>query len=195
MKKLITLAMAVAMAGMVGAATCTWGSGAIRTASSAEGGWSGTTVNAAGVLVTMNLYKIDSTTYDSLSKATQESLYKDYSGKTANLTGQNKNGTTIIGAITINETAETAVAGVDYAVAIATYTDANYGDMYIATTVKTGYNAATSKGSATGIIQGVGNWQVASTTPPPVTPDVPEPTSGLLLLMGMAGLALRRKHA
>ena len=36
-----------------------------------------------------------------------------------------------------------------------------------------------------------GGWQEITTS----GGDVPEPTSGLLLLLGMAGLALRRKHA
>ena len=41
------------------------------------------------------------------------------------------------------------------------------------------------------------NWiQLGSTPPtPPTPPVVPEPTSGLLLLLGAAGLALRRKQA
>ena len=187
MKKLIVVIAAVAMAGLTHAATCTWGSGALKTAESADGGWSSTGVNSAGALVTMNIYLIDSTTYASLSGKTQKELYDSYSTKTASLTGQNKNPSTgaLIGAITINES--DAYAGVQYAVAIATYNDATYGDMYIATTVQTGYTSATQKGSATGFIASVGNWQGQAA--------VPEPTSGLLMLVGLGALALRRRRA
>ena len=186
MKKLMIALVAVAVAGMVQAASCSWGSGALRTATSADGGWSSTAVNSANALVTMSIYLIDSETYTSLASATQKDLYDAYSTQTADLTGQNKNASTgaLIGAITINDT--DAAAAVQYAVAIATYTDATYGDMYIANRVATTFNSATQKGSATAIISGVGNWQAEA---------VPEPTSGLLMLLGMAGLALRRRRA
>ena len=180
---MIALAVA-AVAGITQAASCTWGSGALRTAASADGGWSTTTVNSAGALVTMSIYLIDSDTYTSLASASQKDLFDSYSTQTADLTGQNKNATTgaLIGAITINEA--DAYAGVQYAVAIATYTDATYGDMYMAKTVQSMYTAATQKGTAVNMMSSVGNWQ-----------SVPEPTSGLLMLLGMAGLALRRRRA
>ena len=189
MKKLMIALAVAAIAGFAQAATCSWGSGALKTAASADGGWSGTNVNTANALVTMSIYLIDSDTYDSLATASQKDLFDSYSTKEADLTGQNKNANTgaLIGAITINEA--DSYAGVQYAVAIATYTDANYGDMYIATRATAGFNAATQKGSATGIFANVasatgGGWQ-----------SVPEPTSGLLMLLGMAGLALRRRRA
>ena len=186
MKKLIVVIAAVAMAGLTHAATCTWGSGALKTAASADGGWSSTFVQNAGVEVTMKIYLIDSTTYTSLAGKTQKELYDAYSTQSASLTGVNRNPSTdaLIGAITINESS--AYAGVQYAVAIATYTDTTYGDMYIATLAQTTYNSATSKGNAGSIISNVGNWQGAA---------VPEPTSGLLMLVGLGALALRRRRA
>ena len=187
MKKIMIMACAVALASVVNAATCTWGSGALKTAASAEGGWSGTGVNTAGALVTMSVYLIDAATYESLASASQQELFDAYSTKTADLTGVNKNASgTVIGAVAIKDT--DSFAGVEYAVVIAQYTDAAYGDMYMATTKATTFNSATSAGSANAIFSGSGmaNWQAAA---------VPEPTSGLLLLLGMAGLALRRKQA
>lgn len=185
MKKIMIMACAVALASVVNAATCTWGSGALKTAASAEGGWSGTGVNTAGALVTMSVYLIDAATYESLASASQQELFDAYSTKTANLTGVNKNANdALIGAITITD--NNSAAGVEYAVVIAQYTDATYGDMYMATTKASTFNGATSKGSATVIMSTVANWQAVA---------VPEPTSGLLLLLGMAGLALRRKQA
>ena len=172
---------------MTHAATCSWASGALKTTADKDGGWSGTTVNNAGALVTMSLYLVDEATYNGLAGKSQQELYDSYSTKTADLTGQNKNASTgaLIGAITINQ--DPAAAGIQYAVAIATYTDATYGDMYIANTVKTGFNSATQKGTATAIVSDVGSWSTATT-------DVPEPTSGLLLLVGGAMIALRRKQ-
>ena len=198
MKKLIIAACAVALAGAVQAATCQWGSGALKTATSADGGWSNTFVQNANALVTMNVYFITADTYASLASASQETLYNTYKTQTASLTGQNKNANTgaLIGAITIND-ATTAEANAMYAVVTATYTDATYGDMYMATRAASTYVAATQKGQATSIFGSVANWQAASlpTPPTPGPEDAPEPTSGLLMLFGAAGLALRRKRA
>ena len=146
----------------------------------------------------MSVYFITADTYASLASASQETLYNTYKTQTASLTGQNKNANNgaLIGAVTIND-ATTAEANKMYAVVIGTYTDATYGDMYMATRAETTYVAATQKGSATGILANVGNWQAASlpTPPTPGPEDAPEPTSGLLMLFGAAGLALRRKRA
>lgn len=175
--------IAMAVAGLAQAASCTWGSAVIKTAASAEGGWSSVNVNTAGALVTMSVYFIDADTYTSLASATQKELFDTYSTSAADLTGQNKNANTgaLIGAINIIDSS--APAGVQYAVVTATYADATYGDMYMATRVRTVFNEATSIGSAGGIIASVGNWQ-----------PIPEPTSGILVLLGMAGLALRRRR-
>jgi len=196
MKKLIIAACAVALAGVVQAATCQWGSGGLRTAASAEGGWSSTGVNTVGALVTMNVYFIDAATYTSLASASQESLYNAYKGVTASLTGQNINPSTsaVIGAVTINDTT-TAEPNVMYAVVTGTYTDETYGDMYMATLAASTYNGGTQKGSAMALLSGVANWQAATVAPGPGPEPVPEPTSGLLMLIGAAGLALRRKRA
>ena len=56
--------------------------------------------------------------------------------------------------------------------------------------IKTGVAAATSTtsvafGTMASATQNAANWTTAA---------VPEPTSGLLLLLGVAGLALRRKQ-
>ena len=190
MKKLMIALAVAAIAGFAQAATCRWTSGTMKSAASADGGWSGTNVNTANALVTMSIYYIDAETYTSLGSAAQKDLFDSYSTKTADLKGQNKNATSgaLIGAITINDA--DAFAGVQYAVVTATYHDATYDkDFYMATLAKTTFVEGTQAGTAANILSTVGSasgggWQ-----------SVPEPTSGLLMLLGMAGLALRRRRA
>ena len=189
MKKLMVMLMAACGLIAANAATCQWTSGTLKGATSSEGGWGATTLTTA--LVTMNVYLVDADTYNSLGSATAQSLYDTYSTTTASLTGTNANGVDANGnprykgAISITQ--NNAAAEAQYAVIIATYTDATYGDMYIASTAESAYNAGTQKGSALNLVSVPGaesGWQA-----------VPEPTSGLLLLLGVAGLALRRKQA
>ena len=186
MKKIIVVAVVVVIAAVSQAATISWQSGALYTAANAQGGWSTTTCMAAQALVSMNVYHVDAETYTALSKGTQRDIYKWAADKTADFSGSNYT-TKYIGAITIKD-ANAAGSSSFYDVVIATYTDANYGDMFIATTA-TYQTPASGTKSVTNLISAPGaatGWSAV---------NVPEPTSGLLLLLGMAGLALRRKQA
>ena len=194
MKKIILATFAVVCASAIHAATIQWGSGALYTAADANGGWSSTMVNAAGVEVAMNIYLVDAATYATVSAMDQAGMYEWASGQTASYTGVNKNPSTgaTIGAVTISDN---TVAGSTtfYAILTATYTDATYGEMYMAaaaegTTPASGQKNITNifGGAATATTGGVRDWQAAA---------VPEPTSGLLMLVGLAGLALRRRRA
>lgn len=184
MKKLIMAVAVAAIAGIAQAATITWGSGALKTAASADGGWSGTGVNAANALVTMSVYFIDADTLTSLAGKSQKDLFDAYNGQVASLTGQNKNASTgaLIGAVTIRDT--NAAEAAQPAVVIVTYTDPTYNkEFFMATTTTSSFSAGTHSGAASNLIASVANWQA-----------IPEPTSGLLMLLGMAGLALRRRR-
>ena len=194
MKKLIIAAFAVACATAVQAATVSWGSGAMYTAAGKDGGWSTTTAMSVSALVTMNVYLVDAETYATVSAKDQAGMYEWASTQTATYTAQNKNPSTsaIIGAATASDS--TLAGGTTfYSILTAEYTDATYGDMYMAAAATVTTPASGSKtvsnifgGAGTAATGGVRNWQAAA---------VPEPTSGLLMLLGMAGLALRRRRA
>lgn len=196
MKKILIALAAVAIAAGVQAATVSWQSGGLYTAAGKDGGWSSTLVNQANpqALVTMSIYLVDASTYATVSAMDQKGMYEWATKQTATYTGQNKNANTqaIIGAVTV---ADSNLAGSTtyYSILTAEYTDATYGDMYMAaaTTVLTpasGTKAAQNifGGASTATVGGVRNWQAAA---------VPEPTSGLLMLLGFASLALRRRRA
>lgn len=192
MKKLIIAAFAVACAAVAQAATVQWGSGALYTAADANGGWSSTMVNTAGALVTMNIYMVDESTYTTVSAMSQENMYKWAAGQTATYTAQNKNPSTsaIIGAATVSDST-LAGSTTYYSILTAEYTDATLEkDFYMAAAVTATTPASGQKnvqnifgGAAALATGGVRDWQ-----------PIPEPTSGLLMLLGMAGLALRRKQ-
>ena len=197
MKKLIIAAMAVASAVIANAAAVNWQSGTLYTAQDANGGWSSTLVNKANpqALVNVSVYMIGASdwTADGVALMTQADLYDYVSGMKASYTQQNKNTNgAIIGAA--NAGADDLSASTTYySILVAEYTDATYGDMYMAaakefsTSAQGQATVANIFGGASTLANGgVRDWQAAA---------VPEPTSGLLVLLGMAGLALRRRRA
>jgi len=182
MKKLMILAAAAMVSAIAGAAQVKWGSGTIAKADSTTAGKNE---------VTGYLFLISADTYSTLAANTtgtalSDAVYAAY-GSSLSSAAANKatnakgistitdpttyaNGDTFYGAILY-------VEGDNYMGNIATYTltsdqDFSIGDLAL----KIGGDAGTTATA----------WSTAA---------VPEPTSGLLLLLGMAGLALKRKRA
>ena len=191
-KLLIALTVAVA-AGMIPAATVNWNSGSLRSAASATGGWytgTGSAIKnhmADGTKLAASVFLVSADDYTAAQALTQEGLYAQYSKATATASNEVADQNNVI-------VATTATKGTDYyAVVLFTYTDTDYGEMYMATTATIAgtmidnadntYNVA-NIGSTIGTATTDGGWQA-----------VPEPTSGMLLLVGCALMALKRKRA
>ena len=194
MKKLMIVAAVTVLAVVTNAATVNWQSGTIYTASNAEGTTgSGTSyrANTGTRLVTAYLYTLTADEYAAaLTKSTTE-LYNSYKSATATKTQTS----TAMGLANISQTglpdgtteSPQSIYGlvlyVDTASA-ATYDGVDaFVKSYIGTTTwknSTGANLSNLAASQA-------NWTAVG--------NIPEPTSGLLMLLGMAGLALRRKRA
>ena len=181
MKKLMIAAMAVFAAVAANAAALKWGSGTVELAGGGTAGKNG---------VTGYLFLIDSDTYTSLAanttgKALSDAVYAAYGSSLASATANkatNAKGVANITDPTVYANGNTAYAallfieGDNYMGNVATYTLTSDLD----TTID---NLALTIGGDVGGGSTATAWSA-----------VPEPTSGLLLLLGMAGLALKRKR-
>lgn len=176
MKKLILMLAGMASAISMQAATVTWGITAIS--SSAEN------TAAAGMVG----YFLDASTYSAFSALTADKV-ADYVTDNYTYTGtttKNRQGVVNLGVASGNYNANDAISG--YVVLFDT-SDAATAKNYVATSVQSTTISATGANTALdfGSLASNGGWTS--------TAAVPEPTSGLLMLLGMAGLALKRKRA
>ena len=202
MKKLLIAACAVALATVVEAASATWNSGTLYYAASAAGGVGSTKITTANTVqgyyfnVSEALYTAITTSFSqeavyaafTENGASSTLKYGDFAAVTANKTGSN----TALGSLALKDTGTFAAGDTVYGVLIYTYTDATYGDMYVANAGTMTFASAANKSVANMANTFGGGSTVANNN---TWQSVPEPTSGLLLLLGMAGLALKRKVA
>ena len=201
MKKLMFMLATVACAVAVQAGTVTWGSGDLFTAGT-DGAFTSTKV--ANDAVSGFLWIIDATTFESYSTiyenngyaAMSEALYSAYGENTGTAA---KSGTSVDGGVDLSDGVKYASKANVYAAVLYTMTQdgtdyyiANIGDFTATAANKTVYDMAAYQlgGGKSGTDLPITGWTAISGTE-----DVPEPTSGLLLVLGGAMLALRRRRA
>ena len=181
MKKLMMLAGAMVASLTVSAASVTWGSGTITLQGGAQAGKGD---------VTAYLFELTKAEYDALSVDQVYSTYKDSLG-TANATKSS----TAKGAANVRGSDKYAQGDTAYAAILYVSSDGSYAIGNLAS-----YKFASSMDAEVSNLSiyiggdtanGAASW---ASTSGGGSGGVPEPTSGLLLLVGAGMLALRRKQ-
>lgn len=183
MKKIIVAFAVVAMAAIANAATVTWGSGTIALPSGTQAGKGDVTAYLFNV--TESIYNTYATYTDAAKLSTD--IYAAYKDSLASADATRSS--TARGVAKLNDGVDYGV-GTYYAVVLYIATEGttdyfmgNYATKAIESTMNVEASDLALKLGGTGAAT---SWQTAA---------APEPTSGLLLFLGMASLALKRKCA
>lgn len=187
MKKMLIAACAIALAGLAQAATVGWGYGGAISNADAKGS------AYSFFLIGQNGVTSESQIADMIAAGTDVSAYAFGSGTTTS-TGTLTVAPAASGK-TISVAEQTSVQAFlvifnDATVADATKflvignDDCGLANGFNKTVGPTTASVNFAAGNVANYVNNASNWQ-----------DIPEPTSGLLLLLGVAGLALKRKRA
>lgn len=177
MKK-IMIAMVVAIAAVsANAAIIKWNSGTVYN-------YAGTKANAGTSAVTAYLYSLTASEYASLSSKTAADIYSVAGSSVGTLVTSQK--TSALGAANIsqNVTGGTSESPATYYGVVLYVDEISEGGPYVKSALQTVTFQDDGVSTLGNLATNAGSWTAA-----------PEPTSGLLLLLGMAGLALKRKRA
>ena len=210
MKKLIAVAAIVCVAAIAQASTIKWSSTTMAAASQIKGPdgttlintWAGTTGNSISSVILMNAA-------DFSQSELLTALRKDeYTWGAGALDTTSVNSSSKIAAKTSGELTSLAGTSVNVYYAILA-TDAEGNKSVLLSTSRsvdvpssegaTGTAAWNADGGTFSALKNgdaaysAAGWYAVSSAPEPIPGGVPEPTSGLLVLLGVAGLALRRR--
>ena len=189
MKKIMIAIGAVALAVGVQAATVNWSSGAFLTPGNDGNGWSSSTAGKKSTDYAMEIFFYTDSACENLMTATDT---------TATKTGNDRAlaGAAEVDGLAANTTYYTK-AIITRASDGATLTSQILSFAYDGSMENPGFDFMSDEGTALASLSSVngsysstyGFWQASGWEP------VPEPTSGLLMLLGVASLALRRRRA
>lgn len=191
MKKLMLILAGVALAASTQAASISWKSGTAVKAPGSDGVFG--TANAASGTLSMYVFIIDQASYDSLDVANVVNSYKDQtSAATASKVGF---GGAAGGMVSTSHDDWIADQNTTYyAVILLSYKDGDT-EMFIGNKASAIINGS----GAGGVVNNLAKFEGGGTSGTKISGwttagAVPEPTSALLVLLGVAGLALRRKQ-
>ena len=193
MKKIIlALAAAVLAVGVQGAAI-DWKTGVSIKAPNVDGSIG--TSNAGAGTLSMYVWLVDKATYDA---ATADSILAGYSGQLGTATGSvtGKAGAAG-GTVTTDGLAFSTTENTPYYALVLTQYKSGETEMFLANKATTAINTAGTKASVGNLSKnwgGTGGPAIPGWMKAGGSGDIPEPTSGILLLVGGAMLALRRRQ-
>lgn len=197
MKKMMIVLASIALGLSIHAAQVTWKTGpSIKAPTSATDGAYGT-ANVASKTLAMYVWLVSKETYDATAIS---GIYSAYGSKLAEATAYKTEASGSLGATVVTKDLgySTTEDTTYYALVLSMYDDGNGVTGYIENKATATINTAGSDAVIGNLAKFVGGdtsgiaitgWSGISETT-----DVPEPTSGLLLIIGGALLALRRKQ-
>ncbi|MBQ3344863.1 MAG: PEP-CTERM sorting domain-containing protein [Kiritimatiellae bacterium] len=196
MKKLMFVLAAVLAAGMVQAASINWGTGTGIKGVTSDSDPSFGSANAASGTLNVYVWLVDAATYNSTGVDKIWDTYGSSLGTaTASVTGKSgaAGATAKTDGLSFSATEDTPY----YGLVLTTYDPDKDGtvDYYIANKAVGNVNTSGNGGAIGNLAKSLGGTGGTAISGWTSASSVPEPTSGILLLLGMAGLALRRKHA
>ena len=200
MKKLMIAAAIVCAAALSQAASVSWASDVIYKPVDAKGTYGTATTDKMGSkAATGYLWEVTKAVWESYAADTSK-IYEEFAKEGHGVLGaETKTAqTTLQGKITLAGTTDYAEGASAYGLILYTYNDGTT-DWYVANAAKyDGMGTATANVAALNLYEGgkIGTTpQGDAITGWTKVESIPEPTSGLLLLLGVAGLALRRRRA
>ncbi len=194
-KRAAICAALICVATFAQAASIDWQSGAIYIASDAKGTTSTDTKANTTRLVTMYVYALSAEDYAAAQSMDTLALYEKYSTTEATVS-KSSNGK---GVATVAQPVADG-SGKNYALILFVdekNTNLADGAKFVKATLATANVEGSAGPTMSNMISSslTSNWVSTATSSGGESGNVPEPTSGLLLLVGMGALALRRKRA